>query len=139
MQKELCDRLYNPMRNNLFSIFNVICFLFSLSGNKGLCGVPSLPSCPIFWEHGRLSTRGKLAIGLSCLFVFCVALLLAYIYIRRKRNDYDFTLPHELMCKYDFNKILCCRAFFLYNIPSDVYWLSGANVTLLYLLSRSSS
>ncbi|CAJ1976691.1 unnamed protein product [Sphenostylis stenocarpa] len=68
-----------------------------LSGNKGLCGVPSLPSCPIFWEHGRLSTRGKLAIGLSCLLVFCVVLLLAYIYIRRKRNDYDFALPHELM------------------------------------------
>ncbi|KAL2562619.1 hypothetical protein AAZV13_20G147500 [Glycine max] len=68
-----------------------------LSGNKGLCGVPSLPSCPMFWEHGRLSTRGKIAIALSCLFVFCVVLLVAYIYIRRKRNDYDFALPHELM------------------------------------------
>ncbi|XP_047164082.1 receptor-like protein 4 [Vigna umbellata] len=68
-----------------------------LSGNKGLCGVPSLPSCPMFWEHGRLSSRGKLAIGLSCLFVLCVVLLLAYIYIRRKRNDYDFALPHELI------------------------------------------
>ncbi|KAK7279564.1 hypothetical protein RJT34_24617 [Clitoria ternatea] len=68
-----------------------------LSGNKGLCGVPSLPSCPMFWEHGRLSTRGKIAVALSCLFVFCAVLLLAYIYIRRKRNDYDFGLPHELM------------------------------------------
>ncbi|XP_020229693.1 receptor-like protein 4 [Cajanus cajan] len=68
-----------------------------LSGNKGLCGVPTLPSCPMFWEHGRLSTRGKIAIGLSSLFVFCVVLLLAYIYIRRKRNDYDFALPQELM------------------------------------------
>ncbi|KAJ1385266.1 Malectin-like carbohydrate-binding domain [Sesbania bispinosa] len=67
-----------------------------LSGNKGLCGVPSLPTCPMFWENGRLSTQGKIAIGLSCLFVFCVILLLVYIYIRRRRNDYDFALPHEL-------------------------------------------
>lgn len=103
----------------------MICFLFSLSSNKGLCGVPSLPSCPMFWEHGRLSKRGKLAIGLSCLFVLCVVLLLAYIYIRRKRNDYDFALPHELICKYDFNKILCLSCIFIHNIPSDVYWFSG--------------
>ncbi|KAI4357859.1 hypothetical protein L6164_001782 [Bauhinia variegata] len=68
-----------------------------LYDNKGLCGVPSLPSCPIFWENGKLSTHGKIAIGLSCLFVFCVLLLLVYIYIRRRRNDYDFGLPHELM------------------------------------------
>ncbi|KAG5059976.1 hypothetical protein AAZX31_01G080500 [Glycine max] len=67
-----------------------------LSGNKGLCGVPSLPDCPMFWENGKLSTQGKIAIGLSCLFVFCVILLLVYIYIRRRRNDYDFALPHEL-------------------------------------------
>ncbi|XP_027365950.1 receptor-like protein 4 [Abrus precatorius] len=71
--------------------------VIDLSGNKGLCGVPSLPSCPMFWEHGRLSTRGKIAIGMSCLFVFFVALLVAYIYIRKKRNGYDFGLPHELM------------------------------------------
>ncbi|MCH83019.1 leucine-rich repeat receptor-like serine/threonine-protein kinase, partial [Trifolium medium] len=32
-----------------------------LSANKGLCGVPSLPACPM-----------------------------------RRRNDYDFALPHEL-------------------------------------------
>ncbi|KAE9615408.1 hypothetical protein Lal_00048074 [Lupinus albus] len=67
-----------------------------LSGNKGLCGVPSLPACPMFWENGRLSTPGKVTIGLSCLFVFCVLLLLVFIYIRRRRNDYDFALPHEL-------------------------------------------
>ncbi|KAL4358660.1 hypothetical protein HN51_030070 [Arachis hypogaea] len=68
-----------------------------LSGNKGLCGAPSLPSCPMFWNHGRLSSRGKIAISLSCVFVLLVLLLLVYIYIRRKRNDYDFGLPHELM------------------------------------------
>ncbi|KAL2347539.1 hypothetical protein Fmac_001539 [Flemingia macrophylla] len=67
-----------------------------LSGNKGLCGVPSLPACPMFWENGKLSTPGKIAIGFSCLFVFCAILLLVYIYIRRRRNDYDFALPHEL-------------------------------------------
>ncbi|KAL9324979.1 hypothetical protein ACSQ67_005624 [Phaseolus vulgaris] len=67
-----------------------------LSGNKGLCGVPSLPACPIFWENGKLSTHGKIAIGLSCSFVFCAILLLVYIFIRRRRNDYDFALPHEL-------------------------------------------
>ncbi|KAJ7943204.1 Leucine-rich repeat protein kinase family protein [Quillaja saponaria] len=67
-----------------------------LSGNKGLCGVPSLPACAIFWEKGRLSTLGKIAIGLSCLVVFCVLLLVIYICIRRRRNDYDFGLPQEL-------------------------------------------
>ncbi|KAJ6910567.1 hypothetical protein NC652_021281 [Populus alba x Populus x berolinensis] len=36
-------------------------------GNKGLCGVPSLPQCSLFWENGRLSTGGKIGIGLSCL------------------------------------------------------------------------
>ena len=74
---------------------------FSLSGNKGLCGVPSLPECPLFWENGRLSSRGKIAIGLSCFLVFCLIVLLVYIYIRKRRNDYDFGLPSELMCKYD--------------------------------------
>lgn len=68
-----------------------------LSGNKGLCGVPSLPECPFFWRNGRLSSRGKIAIGLSCMVVFAVLLLCIFVYIRRKRNDYDFGLPHELM------------------------------------------
>lgn len=67
-----------------------------LSGNKGLCGVPSLPACPMFWKNGKLSTEGKIAIGVSSLFVFCLIVLLVYIYIRRRRNDYDFALPHEL-------------------------------------------
>ncbi|KAK4260880.1 hypothetical protein QN277_003942 [Acacia crassicarpa] len=68
-----------------------------LYDNKGLCGVPSLPACPIFWENGRLSSRGKIAIGLSCLLVFCLIVLLVLIYIRKRRNDYDFGLPSELM------------------------------------------
>ncbi|XP_021754686.1 putative leucine-rich repeat receptor-like serine/threonine-protein kinase At2g14440 [Chenopodium quinoa] len=68
-----------------------------LSANKGLCGMPSLPECPLFWSNGQLSRGGKIGIGLSCMVVVMVLLLVAYICIRRKRNDYDFGLPHELM------------------------------------------
>ncbi|KAL9241967.1 hypothetical protein vseg_016017 [Gypsophila vaccaria] len=68
-----------------------------LYGNKGLCGVPSLPDCPFFWDSGRLSTRGKIAIGISCAVFLIVLMVVIYICIRRKRNDYDFGLPHELM------------------------------------------
>ena len=71
----------------------------SLSGNKGLCGVPPLRDCPLFWGKDGLSTGGKVAIGLSCLFVFCMLLLAIHMCIKRRRNDYDFGLPHELMCK----------------------------------------
>lgn len=81
--------------------FNPLFFLRSLSSNKGLCGVPSLPTCPLFWEHGRLSKTGKIAIGVSSTFLFCALLAVIYICcIRRRRNDYDFGLPSELMCKY---------------------------------------
>ncbi|BFG16992.1 hypothetical protein CerSpe_032660 [Prunus speciosa] len=69
-----------------------------LYGNKGLCGVPSLPDCPLFWENGGLSKKGKIAIAVSCVFVFCLLLLVLYIIcIRRRRNDYDFGLPQDLM------------------------------------------
>ncbi|KAF5751945.1 hypothetical protein HS088_TW02G00964 [Tripterygium wilfordii] len=68
-----------------------------LSGNKGLCGVPSLPACPMFWENGKLSTGGKIAIGISCLVLVCLVALVFYIWIRRRRNDYDFGLPQDLM------------------------------------------
>ncbi|KAI3452993.1 hypothetical protein Pfo_009656 [Paulownia fortunei] len=69
-----------------------------LSGNKGLCGVPSLPDCPLFWGKNGLSTGGKIAIGLSCLVIFSALVLgIYYFCIRRQRNDYDFGLPHELM------------------------------------------
>ncbi|GKV43920.1 hypothetical protein SLEP1_g51157 [Rubroshorea leprosula] len=69
-----------------------------LSGNKGLCGVPSLPDCPLFWENGHLSKGGKIAIALSCLFfIGIVVLVVCIIYIRRRRNYYDFALPQDLI------------------------------------------
>ncbi|KAK8615477.1 hypothetical protein V6N13_017064 [Hibiscus sabdariffa] len=69
-----------------------------LSGNKGLCGVPPLPDCAMFWENGHLSKGGKIAIGLSCFFFVAVLLLVIYIFcIRRGRNDYDFGLPSDLI------------------------------------------
>ncbi|KAG8366569.1 hypothetical protein BUALT_Bualt17G0093600 [Buddleja alternifolia] len=69
-----------------------------LYGNKGLCGVPSLRDCPLFWGKHGLSTSGKVAIGLSCLVIFsALALGIYYFCVWRRRNDYDFGLPHELM------------------------------------------
>ncbi|KAK4410350.1 Receptor-like protein 4 [Sesamum angolense] len=69
-----------------------------LAGNKGLCGVPSLPNCPLFWGKHGLSTGGKVGIALSCLLVLSALLFgIYYCVIRRRRNDYDFGLPHELM------------------------------------------
>ncbi|KAK3442791.1 hypothetical protein EUGRSUZ_B03053 [Eucalyptus grandis] len=68
-----------------------------LSANKALCGAPSLPVCSI-WENGGLSSGAKIAIGLSCAVAFIMLLLVLYIFcIRRRRNDYDFGLPHELI------------------------------------------
>ncbi|KAL0430092.1 UNVERIFIED_CONTAM: Receptor-like protein 4, partial [Sesamum radiatum] len=69
-----------------------------LAGNKGLCGVPSLPNCPLFWGKHGLSTGGKVGIALSCLVVLSALLFgIYYCIVRRRRNDYDFGLPHELM------------------------------------------
>ncbi|KAK6134027.1 hypothetical protein DH2020_032231 [Rehmannia glutinosa] len=69
-----------------------------LTSNKGLCGVPSLPNCPLFWGKHGLSTGGKVAIGLSCLVIIsALGLGLYYCFVWRRRNDYDFGLPHEMM------------------------------------------
>ncbi|KAK9276328.1 hypothetical protein L1049_005860 [Liquidambar formosana] len=90
-----------------------------LSDNKGLCGLAPLPECPLFWENGSLSRGGKIAIGLSSLFVFSVVVLVIYIFcIRRGRNDYDFGLPQDLMCKCDLMKLKSITAFaFLVLFP----------------------
>ncbi|WOL02825.1 putative LRR receptor-like serine/threonine-protein kinase [Canna indica] len=71
--------------------------IIDLSGNKGLCGVPTLPACPLFWDKRGLSTAGKVAIGLSCVF-FVMLLLLIYLFcIKRHNDDYDFEFPQDLI------------------------------------------
>ncbi|CAL9180036.1 unnamed protein product [Musa hybrid cultivar] len=71
--------------------------IIDLSGNKGLCGVPTLPACPLFWDKRGLSTAGKIAIGLSCAFVVIVLLLIYLFCIRRQNDDYDFEFPQDLI------------------------------------------
>ncbi|KAL8153887.1 hypothetical protein V2J09_011647 [Rumex salicifolius] len=60
------NQLDGPVPEDLYSI-GVHGGLIDLSDNKGLCGVPPLPECPVFWHHGRLSGHGKIAVGLSCV------------------------------------------------------------------------
>ncbi|PKA56586.1 Putative leucine-rich repeat receptor-like serine/threonine-protein kinase [Apostasia shenzhenica] len=71
--------------------------IIDLSGNKGLCGVPSLPACSFFWDKGKLSIQAKIAIGLSCGVVFSMLLLVYVLCIKRGRNDYDFAPPQDLL------------------------------------------
>ncbi|XP_073306038.1 receptor-like protein 4 isoform X1 [Primulina huaijiensis] len=68
-----------------------------LYGNKELCGVPSLPSCSLIWGKNGLSTGAKVGIALSCVVIFSTLVLGIYCCISRRRNKYDFGLPHELM------------------------------------------
>ena len=56
-----------------------------------------MPDCPLFWNKEGLSIAGKAAIGISCLVFVCLVLFVAYICYKRRQNDYDFGLPHELM------------------------------------------
>ncbi|KAL6570994.1 hypothetical protein OROGR_000544 [Orobanche gracilis] len=68
-----------------------------LDGNKGLCGVPSLPNCPIWGKHG-LSSGGKVGIVLSCLVILSALVLGVYYFVVwKRRNDYDFSFPHDLL------------------------------------------
>ncbi|KAJ0669483.1 putative transferase [Helianthus annuus] len=90
------NKLEGQVPEELYSI-GVHGGAIDLSGNKGLCGVPSLPDCPLFWKNGGLSNGGKIAIGISCGVVFLLAAVITFICIRRRRNDYDFGLPQELM------------------------------------------
>ncbi|CAL9147496.1 unnamed protein product [Musa hybrid cultivar] len=75
--------------------------IIDLSGNKGLCGVPTLPACPLFWDKQGLSAAGKIAIGLSCAFILIMLLLLYLFCIRRRSDDYNFEFPQDLVCEYD--------------------------------------
>eukprot|EP00249_Psilotum_nudum_P012856 c24008_g1_i1 orf=962-2881(-) len=69
----------------------------NLSDNNGLCGVPSLPDCSMFWDQGHLSKGARVGIGFGASFG--VVLLLSAVYFIKKwreRDDYNFGLPHEL-------------------------------------------
>ncbi|WVZ72174.1 hypothetical protein U9M48_020676 [Paspalum notatum var. saurae] len=69
----------------------------SLSGNKGLCGVPTLPACALFWEKGGLNKTGKIALGASFGFLLLIIFIVVYILcIRRGPYDYDFEFPQDL-------------------------------------------
>jgi len=74
----------------------------NLSGNQGLCGVPSLPACPYFWEKTGLSVGAKIALALTSVVVIIMLLSILYLcFIRKHRNDYDFDLglPHDLIAR----------------------------------------
>ncbi|KAL8249715.1 hypothetical protein R6Q59_006583 [Mikania micrantha] len=90
------NKLEGQVPEELYSI-GVHGGAIDLFGNKGLCGVPSLPDCPLFWKNGGLSNGGKIAIGISCGVVFLLVSVIIFICYRRRRNDYDFGLPQELM------------------------------------------
>jgi hypothetical protein len=84
-----------------FGLLQNMHFSGSLSGNKGLCGVPTFPDCAVFWEKGGLNKIGKIALGVSLGFVLLVILIVVYILcIRRGPYDYDFEFPQDLTCKY---------------------------------------
>ncbi|KAJ4960106.1 hypothetical protein NE237_020016 [Protea cynaroides] len=91
------NQLEGQVQDKLYSI-GLHGGAIDLSGNKGLCGVPSLPSCPLFWGKDGLSTAGKIAIGLSSVVVLSIIVLVIYIcFIRKGENDYDFGLPQDLI------------------------------------------
>ncbi|KAJ4818204.1 Leucine-rich repeat protein kinase family protein [Rhynchospora pubera] len=70
--------------------------IIDLSGNKGLCGVPTLPACPMFWDKKGLNTTGKIALAASFAFVLFAAALVGFvIYVKRRENDYDFDFPQD--------------------------------------------
>ncbi|KAF6137238.1 hypothetical protein GIB67_036275 [Kingdonia uniflora] len=91
------NKLEGQVPEKLYSI-GVHGGAIDLSRNKGLCGVPSLPPCPLFWGKGSMSTGVKIAIGLSCMAILCILLVVIYVFcIRRGRNEYDFGLPQDLI------------------------------------------
>lgn len=101
-----------------------------------MCGGPTLPDCPLFWENGSLSTKGKIAIGLSSLVFFCVLLLVIYMFcIRRGRNDYDFGLPQDLMCKYDEKEGQIHQSFSMF-FSFALFYLSGDTVVYHFIICR---
>lgn len=74
--------------------------LINLSSNAGLCGVPSMPSCPTSWK-GDLLEGGKIGIVLVALVAAIVVVGVVYALVKRRqsREDYNFNLPHQLAGK----------------------------------------
>ncbi|OAE31305.1 hypothetical protein AXG93_1962s1620 [Marchantia polymorpha subsp. ruderalis] len=74
----------------------------NLSQNQGLCGVPSLPTCPHFWEDSGLSAGAKAGIVLASLVGAAVFLFLVCFCIRKRNSedDYNFGLPHQLAMRH---------------------------------------
>lgn len=72
----------------------------NLSSNAGLCGVPSMPSCPTSWK-GDLLEGGKIGIVLVALVAAIVVVGVVYAFVKRRqsREDYNFNLPHQLAGK----------------------------------------
>ena len=72
----------------------------NLSSNAGLCGVPSMPSCPTSWK-GDLLEGGKIGIVLVTLVAAIVVVGVVYAFVKRRRSreDYNFNLPHQLAGK----------------------------------------
>ena len=72
----------------------------NLSSNAGLCGVPSMPSCPTSWK-GDLLEGGKIGIVLVALVAAIIVVGVVYAFVKRRqsREDYNFNLPHQLAGK----------------------------------------
>lgn len=67
-----------------------------LSGNKGLCGVPSLPSCSLIGKTGKLSRGLKLTIGFSCAVALLFVIVLAFRFSCKTRTTgYDCVVSQE--------------------------------------------
>lgn len=91
------NRLEGQVPERLYSI-GVHGGVIDLTGNMGLCGVPSLPACPLFWSRGGLSASGKIALGVAGAVVFFSLLLVFYFCCVRKRShEYDFAPTQDLM------------------------------------------
>ncbi|XP_078446143.1 di-glucose binding protein with Leucine-rich repeat domain-containing protein [Wolffia australiana] len=91
------NRLEGQVPEKLYSI-GIHGGLIDLVGNKGLCGVPSLPACPLFWSRGGLSESGKIAVGVVGGVVFLGLLLAIYcLCAKKKGHDYGFAPSQDLM------------------------------------------
>ncbi|KAJ7541552.1 hypothetical protein O6H91_10G064700 [Diphasiastrum complanatum] len=77
----------------------------NISSNTNLCGVPSLPLCPYLAGKPSLSDGAKVGVAIAVLAGAALVVVLLYIYIsRRRKDDYNFGLPHELAATAKHNR-----------------------------------